>query len=120
MPSSTGDRSYGYEMPPTLVHSLVAGVTWALHCAACRREIAVDVIKLLEGVDDVLSFDSTATFARAKCRQCGGRMKVTGGFQVSMLKRGGHIPRLIVSDGSDWRKLSAQSSCGSVLLHEPL
>ena len=77
----------------------IAGTTWALHCGACRREIAVDVIALVEGVADVRDFDSSATFARAKCRECGGRMKLTGGLQVAALKNTGHMPRLIVSDG---------------------
>ena len=52
--------------------------TWALHCRGCNREVAVDVIKLVEGVADVRDFNSTATFARAKCRECGSRMKLTG------------------------------------------
>jgi len=104
MASTIGQRSYGYEMPPTLVHSLVSGTTWQLICRDCRREVAVDVIKLVEGVEDVRDFDASATFARAKCRECGGRMKMTGGFQVRALQNTGWMPRLVTADGSDWRR----------------
>jgi hypothetical protein len=62
------------------------------------------VITLVEGVADVRDFDSSAAFTRAKCRECGGRMMQTGGFQVGALKNTGHMPRLIVGDGSDWRR----------------
>lgn len=99
-----GERSYGYEMPPTLVHSLVRGTTWRLNCRDCGREVAVDVIALVEGVADVRDFNSRATFARATCRECGGRMKTTGGFQVSALRHTGWLPRLVTADGSDWRR----------------
>lgn len=99
-----GDRSHGYEMPPVLLHALVSGSTWALHCRDCGREVAVDVITLVEGVDDVRDFDADKTFARAKCRECGGRMKQTGGFQVRALKNTGWMPRLVTGDGSDWRR----------------
>lgn len=99
-----GDRSHGYEMPPVLIHALVRGTTWALHCGACRREIAVDVIKLVESVADVRDFNSGATFARAKCRECGGRLKHTGGLRVAALKNTGWMPRLVTGDGSEWRR----------------
>lgn len=91
-------------MPPPLIHALVRGTTWRLNCRDCGREVAVDVIKLVEGVADVRDFDSRATFARAKCRECGGRMKHTGGFQVRALQNTGRMPRLITGDGSDWRR----------------
>ena len=98
-PQTVGDRSHGYEMPPPLLHALVRGTTWALHCGNCRREIAVDVIKLVEAVANVRDFDSAATFARAICRECGGRMKMTGDYQVAGLKNTGHMPRLVVEAG---------------------
>ena len=86
-----------------LIRALVRGTTWALHCGACRREIAVDVIKLVEGGADVGDFNGAATFSRAKCRDCGGRMKQTGGYQLAGLRNTGHMPRLIVGDGSDFQ-----------------
>ncbi|MCW5703292.1 MAG: hypothetical protein KIT82_12005 [Bradyrhizobium sp.] len=90
---------------PALAYALTRGTTWALSCRACHRQIAVDVVNLVEGVDDVLDFDSGATFARAKCRECGGQMHITGGFQVAALKHTGHMPRLITRDGTYWRRL---------------
>lgn len=95
---------YDRKPPPPLQYALVAGTTWCLHCRDCGRQVAVDVIKLVEGVEDVRDFNCTKTFARAKCRECGGRMKMTGGFQVGALKNTGRMPRLVTSDGSDWRR----------------
>ena|SRR5437868_6805106 len=90
--------------PPPLQYALVAGTTWRLNCRDCGREVAVDVIKLVEGVADVRDFDSRATFARAKCRECAGQMKLTGGIQVGALKNTGWMPRLVTGDGSDWQR----------------
>jgi hypothetical protein len=50
-------RSYGYENPPVLIHSLVYRTTWALFCPQCGQQIAVDVIRMVESVDDVRDFD---------------------------------------------------------------
>ena len=36
MSQTVGDRSHGYRFPP-LIHALVAGTTWALHCRAAGR-----------------------------------------------------------------------------------
>ncbi len=108
MPQTSNSRGYDYEMPPPLVHALVAGTTWCLRCRDCRREIAVDVIRLVESVDDVRAFDSAATFRRARCRECGGRLKLTGGFQVGALKNTGWMPRLIAGDGRPFRRPAAQ------------
>lgn len=99
-----GDRSYGYEMPPVLIHALVSGSTWGLLCRDCRREVMVDAIKLVEGVADVRDFNAVATFARARCTECGGRMWSHRGFQVASLKNTGWMPRLVTADGSDWRR----------------
>ena len=92
-------------MPPTLVHSLVAGVTWALHCEACRREIAVDD-QAGRGCRRCPRLQQPGDVRAGEVPGVWRPMKQTGGYQVSMLKRTGHMPRLVVSDGSDWRKLS--------------
>jgi hypothetical protein len=94
----------GYEMPPLLIPALVSGTTWALSCPGCRRQVAVDVIGLVAGVADVRDFDSTATFARARCKVCGERLKHSGGFTLASLKHTGHMPELITADGSNWRR----------------
>lgn len=97
-------RGHAYEMPPALVYALVSGTTWRLHCPACRRGIVVDVIRLVEGVADVWTFNSTATFRRAKCKDCGGRLKQIGGHEIAALQHIGRMPRLVTGDGSDWRR----------------
>lgn len=99
MGQARNDRSFGYEMPPPLVHALVRGTTWCLHCRNCQREIAVDVVTLVEGVADVRHFDAAATFGRGRCRECGGQLKQTGGFQLRSLKNTGWMPRTIAGDG---------------------
>jgi hypothetical protein len=104
MANSIGDRSHGYEMPPTLPHCLASGTTWGLLCRDCKREVVVDVIKLVEGVEDVCAFDADATFARARCSECGGKMWNHRGFTLGSLKHVGAMPRLVTADGSDWRR----------------
>src|SRR3954470_7890092 len=85
-PSPSG-RSYGYEMPPTLIHSLVYGTTWGLFCPECRRHIAVDVIRMVESVADVRDFDSGSMLRGAKCKDCGAKLKHTAGFKRTMRRR---------------------------------
>jgi len=53
MARSPSSRAYDYDMPPVLIHSLVYGTTWALSCPGWRRQIAVDVIRMVERVADV-------------------------------------------------------------------
>jgi hypothetical protein len=106
---SDNSHSHEYEMPPTLIHSLVYGTTWALYCPACERQIAVDVIRLVESVADVRDFKSEAMLRRATCKDCGGRLKHTGGYTVHSLKHTGHMPKLITTDGSNWRRPVWQS-----------
>lgn len=110
MPQTNNMRGHDYAMPSALAYALTRGSTWALFCTTCRREIAVDVIELVARYD-VESFDSDAMLARAKCRDCGGRLKHTGGFQVRALKNTGHMPRLITADGSDWRRPVWRTIC---------
>jgi len=104
MPASDNPRGHDYDMPPSLAHALVRGTTWALSCPACRREIAVDVIRMVESVADVRDFDSSAMLRRAKCKDCGERLKHTGGYTLGSLKNTGHMPKLIIADGSNWRR----------------
>ena len=101
---TVSSRAAGYRVPPALVYALTRGTTWALHCQDCDRQIAADVVRLVDSVDDVRDFDARATFARAKCRECGGRLQVAGGWRVAALKHTGHMPRLVTGDGSDWRR----------------
>ena len=91
-------------MPPVLAHALVRGTTWALSCPTCRREIAVDVIRMVESVADVREFDSSTMLRRAKCKDCGERLKHTGGDTLGSLKHTGHMPKLITADGSNRRR----------------
>jgi hypothetical protein len=91
-------------MPPVLIHSLVYGTTWALFCPKCGRQIAVDVIRMVESVNDVRDFNSESMLRRAKCKECGERLKQAGGYTLSSLKHTGHMPKLITSDGSNWHR----------------
>lgn len=104
MPQTDYSRSHDYEMPPALLFALVHGTTWGLHCRDCGRQIAVDVIKLVEGVADVRDFNAGKTFARASCKDCGGRMRNHRGYEVAALQHLGRLPRLVTGDGSDWRR----------------
>ena len=62
------------------------------------------MVRLVDSVDDVRDFDIRATFARAKCRECGGRLQVANGSRVAALRHTGHVGRLVTGDGSDWRQ----------------
>lgn len=95
-------RSYGYEMPPTLLHALVTGSTWALLCPGCDRRVAVNVIDLVAR-HDVYTFKSEPMLRRAVCKACGAKMRHVGGYQVGALQHIGRLPRLITADGSSWR-----------------
>lgn len=104
MPQRNSARTPGHEMPPPLPYALANGSTWGLLCRECRREIVVDPIRVVEGVDDVASFDSATTFARARCKDCGGKMWHHRGFRVRALQHLGGLPRLITADGSSWSR----------------
>ena len=102
MPQTNSPRTHDYDMPPVLIHSMIYGTTWALSCPRCQRRIAVDVIRMVESVADVRDFDSSTMLRRAKCKDCGGRLKHTGGYTLGSLKHTGHMPKLITADGSNW------------------
>jgi hypothetical protein len=62
------------------------------------------VIRLVESVDDVGDFDLDSMLRRAKCKDCGARLKHIGGHIVESLKHTGHLPKLITADGSNWMR----------------
>jgi hypothetical protein len=76
-------------MSPVLIHSLVYGMTWDLSCPQCRRQIAVDDIRMVETVDHVRDFDAQSMLRRAKCKECGERLKKSGGCTLGSLKHTG-------------------------------
>jgi hypothetical protein len=75
-----------------LDYSLVNRETWGLVCNGCRRDVVVDPIGLVKRASDVWTFEARATFAYAKCRECGGRMKIFRGYQVGGLQFTGWMP----------------------------
>jgi len=91
-------------MPPPILHSVVTGTTGALWCQKCPRDVIVDVIGLLERHDPY----DRVSFERAKCRACGARLKLTGGYVLSSLQFIGRMPRLVTTDGSSFRRLSTK------------
>lgn len=97
-------KGYDYEMPPALPCALVNRSTWGLLCRDCGREVVVDPIRMVEGVENVADFKSATAFARARCKECGGRMWHHRGFQVGALQHLGWLPRLVTSDGSNFRR----------------
>jgi hypothetical protein len=75
----------------------------ALVCMDCRRDVAVNVVDLVARFD-VSDFKADPAFARARCKDCGGRMRRTGGYTLGALRHRGFMPKLIASDGSDFRR----------------
>jgi hypothetical protein len=77
-------------MPPTLIYSARTGRTWALYCEMCRREIAVDIIRLYERYDP-WTFTGDE-LDRASCRDCGARLTRIGGYVIGALRFIGRWP----------------------------
>jgi ABC transporter substrate binding protein len=50
---------------------------------------------LVESVADVRDFNADATFARARRKVCGAKLKHTGGFTLGSLKHTGHMPEFL-------------------------
>lgn len=103
MPQNHNSKGADYDMPPAIISSLVTGTTWELYCRECPRFIVVDVIRLLEHYDpyDRVNFD------RAKCQECGSKLKQTGGLVISGLRHTGYWPpgkTLVVAGGGPWRR----------------
>jgi hypothetical protein len=46
---------------------------------------------------------------RAKCKECGERLKQSGRYTLGSLKHTGHMPKRITSDGSNWRRPTWQA-----------
>jgi hypothetical protein len=98
MPQPWNNRGHDFEMPPPIVAALAGRTTWALWCPKCPREVIVDVIGLLERHDlyDQVRLD------KAVCKDCGGRLKHAGGYEIRALQFRGRIPKLITADCSSW------------------
>lgn len=78
------------------------GQTWELYCVSCDQFIVVDVIRLLEHYDPY----DRAKFDRAKCADCGSKLKQLGGLVISGLRHmrkwpEGRTP--VVAGGGSWR-----------------
>lgn len=114
MPQTQGTRAYDYEMPRALPYLLVSRTTWDLACRGCGRHAHPDVIALLERYGD--DFDSDVLWHRARCKECGERMKMCGGAFVSLLQRAGDLHRLLVAGGGDFRKIC---EAGVAILTKP-
>jgi hypothetical protein len=84
----------GHDMPPALAHSLVNRSTWDLFCGSCARHIYPDVIGLLERFGD--GFNSDLLCRRARCRDCGTRLKMCGHMFVKRLQAAGDLHRMVM------------------------
>lgn len=96
-------RQWAHEqiLPPPLIASLVHRTTWLLGCP-CGREVAANVVALLERFEIYDTGPVIEAIGRAHCRECRRRLKLLGGVQVADWQRRGLLPRLIVANGGDW------------------
>jgi hypothetical protein len=96
-------KSHDYELPPRVTYMLMEGHTVDLWCRwGCGRKAYVDPITILDryGAD----FDCWRFDQRAVCKECGGRMKLTGGVSVSQLRHAGKVKALITSASFSFRR----------------
>jgi hypothetical protein len=107
VPQITNPRGYDYGSPPSLVFNLLHRSTWGLFCPDCRRRVYPNVIDLIEQYGD--GFKSGVSWNRARCRDCGARMKMAGGLFVSRLQETGELHRLTVGGGGALRRALASA-----------
>jgi hypothetical protein len=107
VPQTAYARGYGYESPPSLVIRLLHRSTWDLFRPDCRRHVYPNVIDLIERHGD--SLKSAALWGRARCRDCGARMKMAGGMSVPQLQEIGELQRLTLAGGGALRRALASA-----------
>jgi hypothetical protein len=84
----TNPQAFDYEMPPTLISKITRGKTWAKYCEPCGREIAIDVIAVLERHD----IYDRVNDERWRCKDCGGCLTGHTAFVISSLRHIGRGP----------------------------
>ena len=88
MPQTWNMRAFDYQGPPILISNIVRGRTWAKFCEPCGREVAIDVLAVLEHHEIYDRVDDD----RFRCRECGGRLKGNNGYVIRALRFIGRWP----------------------------